>query len=272
MTTETAALLAEQGAERAAQSAGRILLRSAQAGAFIALAALFSLTVGLGMEAYGPRQLLAGLAFSLGLILVVLGGGELFTGCNLTVTGAFLAGRVGPGRLLRQWALCYAGNFLGALGLAALWMGCGLWRQADGAWLSRALAVAAAKGSLAFWPAFWRGVGCNVLVCLAVALAAGAKDSGGKIAAMAFPVTAFVALGLEHSVANMCYLPLGLWLRALNPAAAPGGLTPWSLATNLVPVTLGNIVGGAFLVAGSYCRLFRACGRQREGVPVKLPV
>lgn len=266
MNGETAAVLAGQGAERAAQSAARILLRSAQAGAFIALAALFSITLGVGVEAYGLKQLAAGLAFSLGLILVVLGGGELFTGCNLTVTGALLAGRVGPGRLLRQWGLCYAGNFLGALGVTALWVGSGLWRQADGAWLARALAIAGTKGGLAFWPAFWRGVGCNILVCLAVALAAGARDSGGKIAAIVFPITGFIALGFEHSVANMCYLPLGLWLQALNPAASPGGLTAWSLAANLAPVTLGNIVGGALLVAGGYGYLFRACRAGARGL------
>ena len=213
MAMELVPLLCRQGAERARQPAGRILLRSAQAGVYVSFAAQFAVTAGLGAQpvlGYGPTQILTGFVFCLGLILVVLGGAELFTGCNLTVGMAAFSGEVRPAGLLRQWILCYLGNFLGALALAALWVGSGLWQQAGGEWAARAVAIADAKTGLAFWPALLRGIGCNVLVCLAVLFAAGAEGTTGKILAVIFPVTAFAALGFEHSVANMFYLPAGL--------------------------------------------------------------
>lgn len=189
---------------------------------------------------------------------MVLGQAELFTGCNLTVGAAALSRRLSLPRLLRQWLWCYLGNALGALLVVALVVGSGLWQQAGGAFLTRAVGTAAAKASLPFWPAFLRGVGCNILVCLGVYMAAGARDAGGKIAAMVFPVMGFVAMGFEHSVANMFFLPLGLWLNAIT-GAAQTGLTAWAaLLGNLLPVTLGNITGGTLLIAGSYCWLFGA--------------
>ncbi|MGE5530363.1 MAG: formate/nitrite transporter family protein [Patescibacteria group bacterium] len=261
MSRELAAELCKQGCDRAGQPAARIMLRSALAGAYVALAAQFAVTTGLEARpavGFGLSQLAAGLSFSLGLILVILGGAELFTGCNLTVGMAVLEARVKPLSAARQWSLCYLGNLLGALAVAALWVGSGLWQQADGAWAAKAVAAAGAKAGLAFWPALLRGIGCNILVCLAVLCAAGARDTGGKIAAVIFPVTAFVAMGFEHSVANMYYLPLGLWLKALAPGLAEAGLTVFSALRNLAAVTLGNIIGGAVLVGGSYFWLFGA--------------
>ena len=271
MSKELVETLCRQGAERAGQSAGHILLRSMQAGAYIALAGQLATTVGLECRqawGYGPTQLITGAVFSLGLVLVILGGAELFTGCNLTVGMAALAGRLRPTRLLRQWALCYLGNFLGSLAMTAMWVGGGLWGQADGAWAARAVAIAGAKASIPFWPALLRGVGCNVLVCLAVLCAAGARDTAGKIAAVILPVTAFVAMGFEHSVANMYYLPMGLWLQSLSPGAAQSALTVWAVPRNLIPVTLGNIIGGAILVGGGYWRVFgrRPAGRVPRAV------
>jgi len=270
MSSEITTCLCQQGAECAGQKAGRILVRSMQAGLYIGLAALFTITVtddAKSLLGSGLTQLLAGFCFSAGLIMVVLGGAELFTGCNLTVGTAAIAGEVPFFKMLRQWSLCYVGNLLGSMAIVALWIGSGLWRQADGAWAAKALAMAGTKANLDFWPALLMGIGCNILVCLGVFFAAGAKDTAGKVAGMLFPVMAFVAMGFEHSVANMTYLPLGLWLQYLLPAQAQAGLGGWALLTNLVPVTIGNIIGGTLVVGATYWGVFG----QKPKLPVNPP-
>jgi formate transporter len=231
------------------------------AGAFIALGAMFSTTVAAETSLewpYGLARVAAGLAFSVGLILVVVGGAELFTGNNLIVM-AWAGGKVGTGDLLRHWALVYAGNFVGALGTALLMVWARQYSFGAGAVGRAALSTAAAKTGLDFGQAFALGVLCNTLVCLAIWLSYSARTTVDRIAAVVPPITAFVAAGFEHSVANMYFLPVAILLRTFDPAfaAASGvdltGLT-WGafLFRNLLPVTLGNVVGGSLLVAVVY--------------------
>ena len=217
------------------------------AGAFIALGAAFFTLVMTGAEAgLGPGRLLGGIAFSLGLILVVVAGAELFTGNNLIVM-AWAERRISTRLLLRNWILVYLANFVGAIGTAILVYLSGTLEIGGGEVRETALAIARGKTALSFVDAFFRGVLCNVLVCLAVWVSAGARRVSGKILAIVFPIAAFVALGFEHSVANMYFIPLAMMEAWGDPALTVGGFVG-----NLVPVTLGNIVGGSALVALVY--------------------
>ncbi|MBI5775890.1 MAG: formate/nitrite transporter family protein [Nitrospirae bacterium] len=222
------------------------------AGAFISLGALFY-TVTVTDAAGGPAapsgltRLAGGVAFSLGLILVVVGGAELFTGNNL-IAMAWAAGRLSSGQVLRNWIWVYVGNLLGALGTVALVLLAGIHQLGDGALGETAVRIARAKAGLDPLEALARGILCNVLVCLAVWLCMGARSVTDKILAIVFPISAFVACGFEHSIANMYFLPVGLALTA-------SGASPISLGdviTNLELVTLGNILGGTVLVAMVY--------------------
>jgi formate/nitrite transporter len=230
------------------------------AGAFIALGAMFYLVTitqsGLG---FGPTRFLGGIAFSLGLILVIVGGAELFTGNVLLVMG-WAHKKVSGSLVLRNWGLVYAGNLAGAVAMAfmAWWAGIG---QLGGGELGVTLVkIAAAKVAMPFDVAFARGILSNVLVCLAVWLSFAAHSVVSKITAIVFPIAAFVALGFEHSIANMFFIPAGIFLAgdpALAGAAgaaisARADLAVLGLLHNLVPVTLGNIVGGGVFVALSY--------------------
>ena len=262
---EMAARAEAIGAKKARMDLVSTLTLAVLAGAFIALGAVFSTVTVAGaadVVPYGLTRLLAGLVFSLGLILVVVGGAELFTGNNLIVM-AWASGKVPTGLLVGNWILVYAGNFAGALGIAALVYASGQFAFAKGAVGAAALATASAKTSLGFVQAFTLGVLCNLLVCLAVWLSFSARTTTDRILAVIPPVTAFVACGFEHSIANMYFIPIGLFIKAWAPEAfwtALGksagdypGLT-WQAfaARNLVPVTLGNIVGGALLVGAVY--------------------
>jgi formate/nitrite transporter len=213
---------------------------------------------GAGEAPWGAIRLLAGIAFSLGLVLVVVGGAELFTGNNLIVM-AWAGGRIGAAAVLRNWALVYAGNFAGGVGIALAACGARLHEAGGGAVGAAALGIAAAKLELGFGQAVLLGVLGNVLVCLAVWLSYSARTTADRILAVVPPVTAFVAAGFEHSVANMYLVPFALFVRTLDPGfAAARGLDlhalTWSgfLAHNLLPVTLGNVIGGALLVGGVY--------------------
>jgi formate/nitrite transporter len=207
-----------------------------------------TITAGGGAPlSFGLSRLLGGMTFSLGLVLVVVGGAELFTGNNL-IAMAWAAGKVTTGQVLRNWLWVYLGNLLGALGTVVLVLLAGVNGLADGAVGETAVRIARAKVSLDPVAAFARGVLCNVLVCLAVWLCMGARGVADKILAILFPITAFVACGFEHSIANMYFLPVGL-------ALTSGGAAPISLGdviTNLELVTLGNILGGTVLVALVY--------------------
>jgi len=222
------------------------------AGAFISLGALFytvTMTDAAGGSAApsGLTRLAGGVAFSLGLILVVVGGAELFTGNNL-IAMAWAAGRLSSGQVLRNWAWVYAGNLLGALGTVALVLLAGVHQLGDGALGETAVRIAHAKVSLDPVQAVARGVLCNVLVCLAIWLCMGARSVTDKILAIVFPISAFVACGFEHSVANMYFLPVGVVLA--SSGATPIVLT--DVAANLILVTAGNILGGTVLVALVY--------------------
>lgn len=220
------------------------------AGAFIALGALFytvTLTGAASAVPLGLARLIGGLAFSLGLILVVVGGAELFTGNNLLAM-AWAARRVTTRAVLRNWVLVYLGNVLGALGTVVLVLLAGVHGLGDGALGAEAVGIARAKVSLDPVSAVARGVLCNVLVCLAVWLCMGARSVADKILAILFPISAFVACGFEHSVANMYFLPVGIALSrsSADPIALGDALL------NLELVTLGNLFGGTILVALVY--------------------
>jgi len=231
------------------------------AGAYIALGAMFyTLTMTGADAALGSARLLGGVAFSLGLILVLVGGAELFTG-NALMVMALAAGRIHIGEMLRAWAIVYVGNFIGAAGCALLVFLSGQYLAGDGAVASVALETAAAKAVLPFGRALISGILANVLVCLAVWLSLGARSTTDKVLAVVFPVTAFVAAGFEHSIANMYFMTEGLLIKDFAPRAlwdafgAPANLEKlsWvSFAQNLVPVTIGNIIGGGVLVGLVY--------------------
>ena len=253
---------AEQvGAAKAEMSVANTFALAVLAGAFIALGAAFATTTGTGAAAmpYGVGRLLAGLAFSLGLILVVVAGAELFTGNNLIVM-AWAGRRVSTARLARNWAIVYAGNFVGAIATAGLVYVGKQYTFDHGEVGAQALAIASSKTSLGFVQAIALGALCNALVCLAVWLTYGARTTADKILAVIPPIAAFVAIGFEHSVANMYFIPYGLFVKAnqgfvssLSPAPDLSNLT-WGrfLVDNLLPVTIGNIVGGALMVGIVY--------------------
>jgi len=246
---------AEQlGVAKAEREPTQLFVLAVLAGAFIALGAMLSTIAATGTTTalpFGAARLLVGFSFSLGLILVVVGGAELFTGDALMVMAA-ASGRLPVGRMLRAWAIIYVGNFVGALGTALLVFASGQGELGGGAVARTAIALAATKSNLAPLGAFVAGILCNVLVCLAVWLSYSARSVADKILAVVPPVTAFVAAGMEHSVANMYFIPLGLLLQHARPALAAPGLTPLGLVRNLVPVTAGNVVGGAMLVGAVY--------------------
>lgn len=244
------------------------------AGGFIGLGALyFTLVTSDARLSFALVRTLGGLSFSLGLILVVVAGAELFTGNNLLVM-AWATGRISSLELLRNWALVLLGNAVGAVGLAVLVVLAGQAELNDGEVGRHALRLAASKVALPFWTAFFRGVLCNVLVCLAVWLSMAGRSVTDKLLAVVFPISAFVAAGFEHSVANLYLIPLGMLLKL---GGAGAGLPPESLAAlsftgllrNLVPVTLGNIVGGAGMVALVYTLVYRRGARRdaRNGPP-----
>jgi len=234
------------------------------AGAFIGLGAMFATTVLTGVDGvlpFGVSRLLSGVVFCLGLILVVVGGAELFTSNNLMVM-AWAAGKVSPREMLRAWAIVYVGNFIGAVGTAGIVFLSGQYLSGKGSVAGVALTIATNKVSLSFEHGLFLGILCNVLVCLAVWLAYSARTTADKIMAIVFPVSAFVVAGFEHSVANMYFIPLGLFIKAWAPAvmwtqigatsANYAALTWAGLVDNLIPVTLGNIIGGGGLVGLVY--------------------
>jgi formate/nitrite transporter len=252
----------EIGAAKVAMDPLRVFVLAVLAGAFIALGAVFATVALSGVEAapWGPIRVLAGVAFSLGLVLVVVGGAELFTGNNLIVM-AWAAGRIRTGSLALNWAIVYAGNFVGALSIAVLLAGAGTYRLGAGAYGTAALEIASAKLALSPREAIALGVLCNVLVCLAVWLSYSARTTADRILAVVTPIIAFVAAGFEHSVANMYFVPFGLLVGAVDPEfVAAHGLTGQADALtwlafvwrNLIPVTVGNVLGGAVLVGAVY--------------------
>lgn len=228
-------------------------------GAYIALGAIFATTVATNgpQFPYGVNTFLKGIAFTLGLILVLVAGAELFTGNNL-IFMAFLAKKVSLAKMLRNWSVVYLGNLLGSLLIAFIMVLSKQYLSANGALGKTALSIADSKAGLAFLPALCLGIMCNLLVCLAVWLSYSARTTAGKILSIIPPISAFVAAGFEHSVANMYFIPIGLFIQWADPAFAAGAgqFSHLSLANfflrNLLPVTLGNVIGGALFVSLVY--------------------
>ena len=259
------ALKAEQiGVAKAHLDTLSLLTLAVLAGAFIAFGAIFmTVTVAGASEAlpYGAVRLLAGLVFSLGLILVVVGGAELFTGNNIMVM-AWAGREITLAALLRAWAIVYVGNFIGAVGTAVAVFLSGQHVFGGGAVGRAMLGIANAKAAIPFVDALFLGILCNVLVCLALWLTYSARTVTGKVVVIVPPIAAFVAAGFEHSIANMYLIPAGLLIKWFGTdvawqiiGAAPGdyaALTLGGFAANLVPVTIGNIVGGGLLVGAVY--------------------
>ena len=230
------------------------------AGAFIGLGAMFATNTYAAAATlpYGEARLLFGLTFCLGLVLVVVAGAELFTGNNLIVM-AWANRKISTWALLRNWLVVYAGNFVGSLGTAGLVFLAKQYSAGSGSVGEAALKIALGKVNLGFVQALALGVLCNALVCLAVWLTYSARSVTDKILAIIFPITAFVAAGFEHSIANMYFVPYALFIKVFDPAFASAHKIDLSNLTwgsfflkNLLPVTLGNILGGSVLVAAMY--------------------
>jgi formate transporter len=243
---EVASRVREVGVAKARRDAFGTFVLAVLAGAFISLGALlFAVVVTDSTLGFGLTRLVGGLGFSLGLILVVVAGAELFTGNNLLAM-AWASRLISTGQVLRNWGIVYAGNLVGALATVALVHAGGVGAFGGGAVGGTIAAIAEHKTSLSLVELFALGVLCNGLVCLAVWLSMAARSVTDKVVAIVFPITAFVAIGFEHSIANMFFLPWAIVL-----AGYDGGLVAAS-AANLAVVTLGNIAGGTLLVAGVY--------------------
>ncbi|HPF12909.1 MAG: formate/nitrite transporter family protein [Planctomycetes bacterium] len=240
-SSEITRLAESAGVAKAQLPWSQMLTLAILAGVFIALGgAAYTMVMSGASASFGPARLLGGVVFSLGLILVVVGGAELFTG-NALMVMAVVDKRISIGKLLRNWSVVYLGNAIGSVAVAFLmgWTG-----QLHGGMQSTAVQIATAKVGLSIPEALTRGILCNMLVCLAVWLTLAARSVTDKILAILWPVSAFVLLGFEHSVANMYLLPQG---------ALAGADLAWSGALgNLLWVTLGNILGGAVGVALVY--------------------
>lgn len=274
------------GVRKAEMPFMKMFMLAVLAGAFISLGAIFATTIGAGSMAitavgggdafttgfpYGFNRLLIGLVFCLGLILVVVGGAELFTGNNLIVM-AWASGKVRGRDLLRNWAIVYFGNFVGSIGTVILMFFTKQYTFGGNAIGIAALKTGVAKVEFSFLQAVALGILCNALVCLAVWLTFSARSTMDKIAAIIFPITAFVAAGFEHSVANMYFIPYALFIKYFDTSyvAVVGDKVAnlerltWDafLLNNLIPVTIGNIIGGAVLVAAVYWVIFLRADNQ----------
>jgi len=235
-----------------------MLMLGILAGAFIGLGALYYVLIKSDASlGFATSQLLGGLAFSLGLILVIVAGAELFTGNNLLAM-AWADGKISTFQLLRNWTIVCGANFIGAVGLALLVFLSGHTDMNNGAVADQYVRIAAAKCAMPFWTAFFKGVLCNVLVCLAVWMALAGRSVIDKVVAIVFPISAFVAAGFEHSIANMYIIPVAMLLKAFGNYGSNADAITWlGFFGNLVPVILGNIVGGSVLVALVYRTIYR---------------
>lgn len=261
---EIASSTVEVSMKKVKLSTAQMLLLGMLAGAFIAFAAEGSNMAAFNLfakaETYGLGKALAGAIFGTGLMLVLLAGGELFTGNTLIVVGV-LQGKIKISKMLRNWFFVYLGNFIGSVLIAYMMVQAGLFNSGANGLGAITIKIASYKVGLSFMSAFYLGIMCNWLVCLAVWMSYGAKDVVGKIFAIFFPIWLFITSGFEHSIANMYYIPAGI-LAKTNPAWAEASqLTAEQLSklnwgtffvNNLIPVTLGNIIGGVLFVGGIY--------------------
>jgi formate transporter len=256
------------GVARSAMDPLAVFVLSVLAGAFISFGAVFATTVGavnIGADAvipYGAMRLLTGIVFCTGLILVVVGGAELFTGNNMLVM-AWAGGKVTTRAVLANWVIVFIGNFVGAIATAVLVFLSTQYTFGGGAVGLNALVIANGKSSLDLVPAFMLGVLCNALVCLAVWMCYGARTTIDRVVTIIPPISAFVAAGFEHSIANIYFIPMGLFIKAGAPESFWNGIgrspadfpaLTWDnfVFANLIPVTAGNILGGSVMVAAVY--------------------
>lgn len=230
------------------------------AGAYIGFGGLLSTSVTFDLPrimGIGFTKLIAGSAFSVGLMLVVIAGAELFTGNNLMLSSV-MTGKITLGAMSARWAWVWIANLIGSIFLALILYLSGLWKTGNGALGASAVAIAYTKVNLTFVEVLVRAIGCNWLVCLAVWMALAARQTIGKIFAIYFPIMAFVAIGFEHVVANMYFIPAGIFLHSWSGIAAPEAYSADSLnwinffLKNLLPATIGNIIGGGVFVGMSY--------------------
>jgi len=269
--------LDDYGHKKATTNFLSLFLLAILAGAFISLGGVFytSTTTGIiSQVGFGIKQLLGGLAFSLGLILVVVSGAELFTGNTLIVSG-FLSKKVTAKQLFYNWSVVYIGNFVGSLITLFIIYMCKQHLAGDPATDSfvgiSAMKIASAKCGNSFFTAMFKGIMCNALVCLAVWMCLSAKTITDKILAIIPPIAAFVAMGFEHSVANMFLIPFGLLIKLLSKGSGSelpevfnttavklDNLTIENMITsNLIPVTIGNIIGGVLFVGIIYWVIYK---------------
>ncbi len=240
------------------------------AGSYIGFGGLLSTSITFDMAAVmgvGFTKFMAGSAFSLGLMLVVIAGAELFTGNNLMISSV-LTREITFGSMLKRWGVVYLANFIGSLLIALLFYFSGLWKTGNGSLGAAAINIAMKKVELGFNEAIFRGIGCNWLVCLAVWMALAARQTIGKIFAIFFPIMGFVAIGFEHCVANMYFIPTGIFLKTWVADVAIGNISTDSLTwinflwKNLLPVTIGNVIGGGVFVGMSYWGAYLRNSRQ----------
>lgn len=257
---EIAETLCEVGVSKAELPLDRMFVLAILAGAYIAFGCHLATAVSMDSQSFigaGLTSLVMGSVFSVGLMLVVLGGAELFTGNSLMALSC-LSGRVRLAGLLRSWAVVYAGNLVGALIMVGLVFAAGMYGVNGGALGLREIVIANAKVNIPFTEALFRGVLCNWLVCLAVWIATSSTDTIGKIFSCFFPIMAFVASSFEHSVANMFFIPIGILVEGVPAITSKTSLDlsnlTWGgfVAGNLIPVTIGNVVGGVLFVATLY--------------------
>ena len=237
-----------------------VLVLGILAGSYIGFGGLLSTAVSFDIAkvmGIGFKKFMAGSAFSVGLILVVIAGAELFTGNNLMISSA-MTKKITFNNMSKRWAVVWFANLIGSIILALILYFSGLWKTGNGALGASAVAIAYAKVNLSFVEALVRAIGCNWLVCLAVWMALAARQTIGKIFAIYFPIMAFVAIGFEHVVANMYFIPAGIFVHTWGGIPGPGTFDPASLNwlsflwKNMVPVTIGNIIGGGVFVGMSY--------------------
>lgn len=253
----------ENAKKKVSWSFGKLVLLGILAGAFIALGAASSATATFGIENPGLAKFISGCIFPVGLMMIVICGGELFTG-NCLIGMAALDKKITWGRLIRNLIIVWFSNFIGAAAVALIVYLSGNLDLGGGALAAYAIKVAVGKVSLDFVPAFFSGILCNMLVCLAVLMSTAAKDAAGKILGIFFPICAFVTAGYEHCVANMYYIPVALFALT-NPEYAQmaqdlygytegdlAALNFGSMFSNIIPVTIGNIIGGGIFVGIVY--------------------
>jgi len=263
LPSEMATQAESLGVAKAKMAPSKTFVLAVLAGAFIAFGSVFFTTVtSASTMSYGVTRLLGGLSFCLGLVLVIVGGAELFTGNNLIIM-AWANKKVSTLQVLKNWCLVYLGNFIGALFIVVLMIFARQYLSASGMVGINMLNIAKIKCELGFTQAIALGILCNILVCLAVWLCLSSKSISGKIISIVFPVTAFVSCGFEHSIANMYFVPKAIimlqqqdtkMLALIEQSGVNYDTVTWSnfFINNLLPVTLGNIIGGAVLVGLVY--------------------